>query len=405
MLPGMLRPVTRAAPCYELPAELGCESLAPPEVTALMLHRWNSAFLPTWPPSQVGLNIAYVPMSLQYNQFAIDYLRRSSRDYNEPLVNFTEHRHNPHVTYGNSDVTNLVLAQNALKHASDNEDLPKSESLPTIDVTNRTTDGFDEEIKPSESHRKINDHYVISDVTSSEGSPGKDYASQNISCTSSGPEKKSSEKSGPDNPPYLKFGVRAILSPSGQTNKHRDNQSSSTYHNQSTVSSNTMQPTLLHQPYPRLFAHNDFLAGASHFPPADLQLPIMPWIPGSARSKSRRGMLRRAVFSDHQRKSLEKMFQQQKYIGKPDRKRLAGKLGLKDSQVKIWFQNRRMKWRNSKERHILSAGSKEPQCPPTSDEYDVKLPSSFDSNTDAAASSTGKDNMAEVITSRSNDML
>lgn len=45
-------------------------------------------------------------------------------------------------------------------------------------------------------------------------------------------------------------------------------------------------------------------------------------------------MLRRAVFSDVQRKALEKMFQKQKYISKPDRKKLASKLGLKDSQVK-----------------------------------------------------------------------
>ncbi|XP_072033908.1 homeobox protein DBX1-B-like [Amphiura filiformis] len=80
-----------------------------------------------------------------------------------------------------------------------------------------------------------------------------------------------------------------------------------------------------------------------------------PW-PGAARGKPRRGMLRRAVFSDAQRKGLEKKFQQQKYISKPDRKKLAAKLGLKDSQVKIWFQNRRMKWRNSKERELLSTG-------------------------------------------------
>jgi hypothetical protein len=51
------------------------------------------------------------------------------------------------------------------------------------------------------------------------------------------------------------------------------------------------------------------------------------------RGKPRRGMLRRAVFSDMQRKGLEKMFQKQKYISKPDRKKLAAKLGLKDSQV------------------------------------------------------------------------
>ena len=50
--------------------------------------------------------------------------------------------------------------------------------------------------------------------------------------------------------------------------------------------------------------------------------------------KPRRGMLRRAVFSDYQRKGLEKRFQIQKYISKPDRKKLAEKLGLKDSQVR-----------------------------------------------------------------------
>nr|XP_033815269.1 homeobox protein DBX2 [Geotrypetes seraphini] len=71
-------------------------------------------------------------------------------------------------------------------------------------------------------------------------------------------------------------------------------------------------------------------------------------------SKARRGILRRAVFSEEQRKALEKMFQKQKYISKTDRKKLAINLGLKESQVKIWFQNRRMKWRNSKEKEVLS---------------------------------------------------
>uniref|UniRef100_A0A8C5RUH8 Homeobox protein DBX2 n=1 Tax=Laticauda laticaudata TaxID=8630 RepID=A0A8C5RUH8_LATLA len=70
--------------------------------------------------------------------------------------------------------------------------------------------------------------------------------------------------------------------------------------------------------------------------------------------KSQRGILRRAVFSEEQRKSLEKMFQKQKYISKTDRKKLAINLGLKESQVKIWFQNRRMKWRNSKDKEVLS---------------------------------------------------
>lgn len=74
------------------------------------------------------------------------------------------------------------------------------------------------------------------------------------------------------------------------------------------------------------------------FPPtaASAVVPIpgtFSW-PLAARGKPRRGMLRRAVFSDVQRKALEKMFQKQKYISKPDRKKLAAKLGLKDSQVR-----------------------------------------------------------------------
>lgn len=35
------------------------------------------------------------------------------------------------------------------------------------------------------------------------------------------------------------------------------------------------------------------------------------------------------------------------------------------SQVKIWFQNRRMKWRNSKERELLSSGGCREQTLPT----------------------------------------
>ncbi|XP_077024072.1 homeobox protein DBX2 [Tamandua tetradactyla] len=81
---------------------------------------------------------------------------------------------------------------------------------------------------------------------------------------------------------------------------------------------------------------------------------VLPLVTQDSNSKARRGILRRAVFSEDQRKALEKMFQKQKYISKTDRKKLAINLGLKESQVKIWFQNRRMKWRNSKEKEVLS---------------------------------------------------
>ncbi|XP_070350827.1 homeobox protein DBX2 isoform X2 [Equus asinus] len=89
-------------------------------------------------------------------------------------------------------------------------------------------------------------------------------------------------------------------------------------------------------------------------PSAPGEESVLPLLTQDSNSKTRRGILRRAVFSEDQRKALEKMFQKQKYISKTDRKKLAINLGLKESQVKIWFQNRRMKWRNSKEKEVLS---------------------------------------------------
>ncbi|XP_078270990.1 homeobox protein DBX1-A [Rhinoraja longicauda] len=150
---------------------------------------------------------------------------------------------------------------------------------------------------------------------------------------------------------YLKFGVHAILS--------------------STPRTETSHP-LMHGISPKAFfpyfegSFQPFIR-STYFPASSSVVPIpgtFSW-PLAARGKPRRGMLRRAVFSDVQRKALEKMFQKQKYISKPDRRKLAAKLGLKDSQVKIWFQNRRMKWRNSKERELLSAGGCREQTLPT----------------------------------------
>ncbi|XP_030269652.1 homeobox protein DBX1-A [Sparus aurata] len=153
-------------------------------------------------------------------------------------------------------------------------------------------------------------------------------------------------------PTFLKFGVSAILAPSPKTASLTP-----TIHN---LHSKTF-------PFPCFDGTFHPIFRTPYLPASSSVVPIpgtFSW-PLAARGKPRRGMLRRAVFSDVQRKALEKMFQKQKYISKPDRKKLASKLGLKDSQVKIWFQNRRMKWRNSKERELLSSGGCREQTLPT----------------------------------------
>ena len=73
----------------------------------------------------------------------------------------------------------------------------------------------------------------------------------------------------------------------------------------------------------------------------------------------------RPVFSQLQRRGLEKRFQMQKYVTKQDRFQLASMLGLSESQIKVWFQNRRTKWRqemkdeNRKEMLLPETGCKE----------------------------------------------
>ncbi|XP_029986588.1 homeobox protein DBX1-B [Sphaeramia orbicularis] len=153
-------------------------------------------------------------------------------------------------------------------------------------------------------------------------------------------------------PTFLKFGVSAILAPSPKTAS-----SPPSIHN---LPSKTFPVPCFDGTFHPIFRTPYLPASSSVVPiPGTFSWPL------AARGKPRRGMLRRAVFSDVQRKALEKMFQKQKYISKPDRKKLASKLGLKDSQVKIWFQNRRMKWRNSKERELLSSGGCREQTLPT----------------------------------------
>ncbi|KAE9553014.1 hypothetical protein FO519_003775 [Halicephalobus sp. NKZ332] len=51
----------------------------------------------------------------------------------------------------------------------------------------------------------------------------------------------------------------------------------------------------------------------------------------------------RTVFSDQQLQGLEKRFETQRYLSTPERIELATALNLSETQVKTWFQNRRMK--------------------------------------------------------------
>ncbi|PIC54909.1 hypothetical protein B9Z55_000401 [Caenorhabditis nigoni] len=53
----------------------------------------------------------------------------------------------------------------------------------------------------------------------------------------------------------------------------------------------------------------------------------------------------RTTFSGKQVFELEKQFEAKKYLSSSDRSELARRLDVTETQVKIWFQNRRTKWK------------------------------------------------------------
>ncbi|XP_031570472.1 homeobox protein BarH-like 2 [Actinia tenebrosa] len=80
-------------------------------------------------------------------------------------------------------------------------------------------------------------------------------------------------------------------------------------------------------------------------------LPVYFRLKPTIRTPSgRRCRKSRTVFTDLQLRVLEKTFSEQKYLDTSSRAKLAQTLGLNETQVKTWFQNRRMKWKKETNR-------------------------------------------------------
>ncbi|VDN92459.1 unnamed protein product [Brugia pahangi] len=104
-----------------------------------------------------------------------------------------------------------------------------------------------------------------------------------------------------------------------------------------TTRTETAAPILIEQlPYPSMFHTTNIPLLYDH-----IALTINAW---QTLGKIRRP---RTAFTTEQLIELERNFAQTRYLSRPRRYQLAQKLHLSETQIKIWFQNRRMKNKRS----------------------------------------------------------
>uniref|UniRef100_H2Z671 Homeobox domain-containing protein n=1 Tax=Ciona savignyi TaxID=51511 RepID=H2Z671_CIOSA len=139
--------------------------------------------------------------------------------------------------------------------------------------------------------------------------------------------------------------MRTISSP-----RSVDSRDESVFHNSSTVAGNPDTDDKYHQSLSSSSFFGDVDEGARD---SDTEVSSAQNGDAGGRVKGKKARKPRTIYTSYQLQQLVRRFQRTQYLALPERAELAASLGVTQTQIKIWFQNRRSKYKKLLKQQLL----------------------------------------------------